>query len=143
MPGQTVEAGDPTFTLADLTRLRVEGEAHEADADAIAIGAPVTITSDGFPGKSWRGRVEEIPDSVTLRRLKPQDPSRPTDTRILAVKVAFAEPTPLRLGHHGGARHRTRTLSHGSRPPEPVRDRAALRGSRAGHREGTRRPATN
>jgi hypothetical protein len=42
--------------------------------------------------------VEEIPDAVTLRRLKPQDPSRPTDTRILAVKVAFAEPTPLRLG---------------------------------------------
>ena len=96
--GQTVEAGDPTFTLADLTRLRVEGEAHEADADAIALGAPVKITSDGFPGQFWAGRVEEIPDSVTLRRLKPQDPSRPTDTRILAVKVAFAEPTVLRLG---------------------------------------------
>ena len=96
--GQTVEAGDPAFTLADLTRLRVEGEAHEADADAISLGAAVSITSDGFPGKAWRGRVEEIPDSVTLRRLKPQDPSRPTDTRILAVKVAFAEPTPLRLG---------------------------------------------
>jgi HlyD family secretion protein len=96
--GQTVEAGDPTFTLADLTRLRVEGEAHEADADAIALGAPVRITSDGFPGQFWAGRVEEIPDSVTLRRLKPQDPSRPTDTRILAVKVAFAEPTVLRLG---------------------------------------------
>ena len=44
------------------------------------------------------GRVEEIPDSVTLRRLKPQDPGRPTDTRVLAVKVAFAEPTPLKLG---------------------------------------------
>ena len=42
--------------------------------------------------------MEEIPDSVTLRRLKPQDPSRPTDTRILAVKVAFAEKTPLKLG---------------------------------------------
>ena len=96
--GQTVEAGDSTFTLADLTRLRVEGEAHEADADAIALGASVRITSDGFPGKFWRGQVEEIPDSVTLRRLKPQDPSRPTDTRILAVKVSFAEPNPLRLG---------------------------------------------
>jgi hypothetical protein len=35
---------------------------------------------------------------VTLRRLKPQDPARPTDTRVLAVKVAFLEPTPLRLG---------------------------------------------
>jgi RND family efflux transporter MFP subunit len=96
--GQTVEAGDHAFTLADLDRLRIEGEAHEADADAIALGAPVEITADGFPGRAWKGRVEEIPDSVTLRRLKPQDPSRPTDTRILAVKVAFAEPTPLKLG---------------------------------------------
>ena len=96
--GQTVEAGDAAFTLADLTRLRIEGETHEADAGAIALGAPVAITAEGYPGQVWKGRVEEIPDSVTLRRLKPQDPSRPTDTRILAVKVAFAEPTPLRLG---------------------------------------------
>ena len=58
----------------------------------------MTITADGYPGRSWRGHVEEIPDSVTLRRIKPQDPSRPTDARILAVKVAFAEPVPLRLG---------------------------------------------
>jgi HlyD family secretion protein len=96
--GQTVEAGDAAFTIADLSRLRIEGEAHEADAGAIATGAPVTISAEGFPGRAWRGRVEEVPDSVTLRRLKPQDPSRPTDTRILAVKVAFSEPTPLKLG---------------------------------------------
>jgi len=96
--GQTVEAGDAAFTLADLGRVRIEGEAHEADAGGIVLGAPVVITAEGYPGRSWKGRVEEIPDSVTLRRLKPQDPSRPTDTRILAVKVAFAEPTPLKLG---------------------------------------------
>jgi len=96
--GQTVEAGDHAFTIADLGRLRIEGEAHEADAGAVALDAPVTITADGFPGQTWKGRVEEIPDSVTLRRLKPQDPSRPTDTRVLAVKVAFAEATPLKLG---------------------------------------------
>jgi RND family efflux transporter MFP subunit len=96
--GQTVEAGDAAFTIADLSRLRIEGEAHEADAGAIAIRAAVTISAEGFPGRAWRGRVEEVPDSVTLRRLKPQDPSRPTDTRILAVKVAFSEPTPLKLG---------------------------------------------
>jgi RND family efflux transporter MFP subunit len=96
--GQMVEAGDHAFTIADLSRLRIEGEAHEADAGAIVLGGDVTITADGFPGRTWRGRVEEIPDSVTLRRLKPQDPSRPTDGRVLAVKVAFAEPVPLKLG---------------------------------------------
>jgi RND family efflux transporter MFP subunit len=96
--GETLESGTRVVTLADLGRLRIEGEADEADAGALSLGAPVAITADGFPGQSWRGRVEEIPDSVTLRRLKPQDPGRPTDTRILAVKVAFLEPTPLRLG---------------------------------------------
>jgi len=96
--GQMVETGDHAFTIADLSRLRIEGEAHEADAQGVAKGAPVTITADGYPGRSWRGRVEEVPDSVTLRRIKPQDPSRPTDARILAVKVAFAELVPLRLG---------------------------------------------
>lgn len=96
--GQMVETGDHAFTVADLDRLRVEGEAHEADAAAVALGAEVAITADGYPGRSWRGTIEEVPDSVTLRRIKPQDPSRPTDVRVLAVKVAFAEPVPLRLG---------------------------------------------
>jgi RND family efflux transporter MFP subunit len=96
--GQMVETGDHAFTVADLGRLRIEGEAHEADAEAVVLGTEVTITADGYPGRSWRGRVEEIPDAVTLRRIKPQDPSRPTDARVLAVKVAFAEPAPLKLG---------------------------------------------
>jgi RND family efflux transporter MFP subunit len=96
--GQMVETGDHAFTVADLGRLRIEGEAHEADAGGVAMGAGVSITADGYPGRSWRGTIEEVPDSVTLRRIKPQDPSRPTDARVLAVKVAFAEPVPLRLG---------------------------------------------
>lgn len=96
--GETLEAGDAVATIADLSRLRIEGEAHEADAGSVVVDAPVTITCDGYPNRSWQGRVEEVPDSVTLRRLKPQDPGRPTDTRILAVKVAFAEPSPLKLG---------------------------------------------
>lgn len=96
--GETLEANKPVATLADLTRLRVEAEADEADAGSLALGSAVAVTAEGYPGASWRGTVEEIADSVTLRKLKPQDPSRPTDTRILSVKVAFAEQTPLKLG---------------------------------------------
>jgi RND family efflux transporter MFP subunit len=96
--GQTVEIGEAIATIADLTRLRIEGEAHESDSGSVTLGAPVSIRCDGYPGRTWQGRVEEVPASVTLRHLKPQDPGRPTDTRILAVKVAFAEPNPLKLG---------------------------------------------
>jgi hypothetical protein len=37
--GQMVETGDHAFTVADLERLRIEGEAHEADAGGVALGA--------------------------------------------------------------------------------------------------------
>lgn len=96
--GETVETGSALFTVADLGRVRVEAEADEADAALLSVGAPVDVTAQGWAGKSWKGRVEEIADAVTARRLKPQDPSRPTDTRVLTVKVAFAEATPLKLG---------------------------------------------
>jgi HlyD family secretion protein len=97
-PGETVHIGDAVATIADLRRLRIEGEADEADAGALAVGGRVEVSADGYPGQTWVGHVEEVADSVTLRALKPQDPGRPTDTRILAVKVALDEPTPLRLG---------------------------------------------
>ncbi len=42
--------------------------------------------------------MEEIPDEVEGRKLKPEDPGKPTDTRVLLVKVAFDEATPLKLG---------------------------------------------
>jgi HlyD family secretion protein len=96
--GETLEANKPVATIADLGRLRVEAEADEADAGSLGVGARVAISAEGYPGATWQGTVEEIADSVTLRKLKPQDPSRPTDTRILSVKIAFAEKTPLKLG---------------------------------------------
>lgn len=96
--GQMVDRGDAAFVVADLNRVRIEGEAHEADAARVRLGAEVEIRADGFPGQSFMGHVEEIPGNVTLRRIKPQDPARPTDVRVLALKVAFDEKTPLKLG---------------------------------------------
>lgn len=97
-PGETVEAGTRMVTIVDLNRLRVEAEVDEFDAGRIHLGSEVAITAEGYRGKVWRGRVEEIPDAVVGRRLKPEDPSKPTDTRVLLVKIAFEEPTPLKLG---------------------------------------------
>jgi RND family efflux transporter MFP subunit len=96
--GETVETGEALFALADLARLRVEAEADEADAGVLRVGSAVVVSAQGWTGVGWRGRVEEISDAVTPRKLKAQDPSRPTDTRVLGLKVAFEEPTPLKLG---------------------------------------------
>ena len=95
--GETVTAGAPLVTIADLSRRRVEAEVDEFDAGRVQTGAQVRISAEGWAG-SWRGSVEEIPDAVQPRRLKPSDPGRPTDTRVLLVKVALDEKTPLKLG---------------------------------------------
>lgn len=95
--GETIEAGDEIVTVADLRKTRVEAEIDEFDTARIRLGANVDVTAEGF-GRTWRGTIEEIPDAVVNRRLNPQDPAKPIDTRVLLVKVAFAEPTPLKLG---------------------------------------------
>ncbi len=85
------------MTVADLKKTRIEAEIDEFDTARIRLGANVDVTAEGF-GRTWRGTIEEIPDAVVNRRLNPQDPAKPIDTRVLLVKVAFAEPTPLKLG---------------------------------------------
>jgi len=95
--GETVDAGKALCTIANLDRLRIEAEVDEFDAGRIRQDAEVMITAEGHAGAIWRGRVEEIPDTVTTRRLKPQDPSRPSDVRILPVKVTLPAATPLKL----------------------------------------------
>jgi len=95
--GETLEAGQKIVTIADLTKTRVEAELDEFDAGRVALGDSVRVRAEGWDG-AWKGRVEEIPDSVVGRRLKPQDPGKPEDTRVLLVKVALLEPTPLKLG---------------------------------------------
>lgn len=95
--GETVESGDAIVTIANLDKRRVEVEVDEFDSARIRLGAPVSVNAEGYD-RTWKGTIEEIPDSVVNRRLNPQDPSKPIDTRVLLVKVAFAEPTPLKLG---------------------------------------------
>lgn len=95
--GENVAAGEPIVTIADLGKVRVEAEVDEFDAARMRLGAATTVKAEGFDGQ-WRAAIEEIPDTVVNRRLKPQDPSKPIDTRVLLVKIAFAEAAPLKLG---------------------------------------------
>jgi HlyD family secretion protein len=95
--GESVESGAELVTVANLDRTRVEAEVDEYDASRVRVGGEATILAEGYD-QPWQGTIEEIPDAVVNRRLKPQDPSKPIDTRVLLVKIAFDERTPLKLG---------------------------------------------
>ncbi len=97
-PGETAPPGARLVTVADLSRVRVEAEVDEFDAALIKVGDPVDVKAEGSGEASWAGTVEEIPDRVAERTARPEDPGRPSDTRVLLVKIALAGPTPLKLG---------------------------------------------
>lgn len=96
-PGETITNGEPIVSIANLDRTRVEAEVDEYDVARIRLGGTAVIKAEGFNGQ-WNGTIEEIPDTVINRRLKPQDPSKPIDTRVLLVKIALDEAGPLKLG---------------------------------------------
>ena len=95
--GEMVSAGAPIVTLTDLSHRRVEAEVGEFDSARVRLGAEVTIRAEGYEPR-WHGKVIEIPDRVVPRALKPLDPSRPVDTRVLLIKVELSEAVPLKLG---------------------------------------------
>jgi HlyD family secretion protein len=96
-PGETIEASARLVTIVDLDRLRIEAEVDEFDTAGVAIGAHVAISAEGYATR-WPGAVEEVPDSVVGRRLRPEDSGRPIDARVLPVKIALRAATPLKLG---------------------------------------------
>jgi HlyD family secretion protein len=97
-PGETVKDGATLMTIADLKRVRVEAEVDEFDSARLHRGSEAVITAEGYTGQSWKTRIEEIPNSVVPRSLRPEDPGKPVDTRVLLVKLAFEKATPLKLG---------------------------------------------
>jgi HlyD family secretion protein len=117
-PGETVAEAAPLVTIVDLARLRVEAEVDEYDLAQCAVGGAVTLRTEAFPGKTWRGTIEEVADALVPRRLRPEDPGRPTDTRVLPVRIAFRAPTPLRLGQRVEVAITGGSEAIESRPPE-------------------------
>lgn len=97
-PEETVAPGAALFVVADLSERRIEAEVDEYDVGRVTLGAHTEITADGFPGKRWEGTVEEIASAVGPRRLRPQDPARPTDAAVLPVRISLPPDTPLKLG---------------------------------------------
>jgi multidrug efflux pump subunit AcrA (membrane-fusion protein) len=95
-PGETVAPGAPLIRMARIDRLRIE-EIDEFDLSRIHLDCLVRIRAEG-PDGVWRGHLAELPNNLVGRKLKPEDPARPSDTRVLMVKVALDEATPLRLG---------------------------------------------
>ncbi|MGH7506541.1 MAG: efflux RND transporter periplasmic adaptor subunit, partial [Longimicrobiales bacterium] len=80
LAGQAVQAGQPLYTIADLSEVWVEAELRETDAGLVAQGDVATIEVSAFPGRPLQGRVEYV------------YPTLQEQARTLKARIALANP---------------------------------------------------
>ncbi|HUF51828.1 MAG TPA: efflux RND transporter periplasmic adaptor subunit [Longimicrobiales bacterium] len=80
LAGQAVQAGQPLFTIADLSEVWVEAELREMDAGLVREGDPATVELSAAPGRLLRGRVEYV------------YPTLQQQARTLKARIAIPNP---------------------------------------------------
>jgi HlyD family secretion protein len=65
--GTYVQTGEVLAELADLTRIRARAFVDEPELGLLKEGQTVEITWDGLAGRTWSGRVEQLPKIVVAR----------------------------------------------------------------------------
>lgn len=58
--GQSIQAGQELYEIADLSTVWVDVQLREADAGAVRTGSAADIMVDGLPGRTLRGRVAYV-----------------------------------------------------------------------------------
>lgn len=82
-PGEfnkALDAPQPLCTVADLSQVWIVGEVYEKDLGSLKRGFPVEIAVNAYPGRTWKGVVDNVSDQV--------DPV----TRTLKLRVVLANP---------------------------------------------------
>ena len=58
--GDVVQAGAAMFTVVDPSSMRLEGSVPSEALSQVKVGAPVSFTVNGYPGRSFTGRVTRV-----------------------------------------------------------------------------------
>jgi len=59
-PGEVLAAGTTVLTIGDIDHPWLRGYVSEQDLGRVKLGQPADVTSDSFPGKTYKGRVSFI-----------------------------------------------------------------------------------
>jgi membrane fusion protein (multidrug efflux system) len=58
--GDVVQPGAHLFTVVDPSSMRLEGSVPAEQLSEVRVGAPVTFTVNGYPGRTFTGRVTRV-----------------------------------------------------------------------------------
>lgn len=75
--------------MGDSAQMGVIAEVYQSDLPEIRPNQAVTISADGFPGQSVRGRVSEISRQVSRQSVISGESGDNVDRRVVEVKIAL------------------------------------------------------
>jgi RND family efflux transporter MFP subunit len=77
LPNQFVQPETKLYTIADLSRIWVYAQVFQTDVGRLKTGNPGVVTVDAYPGREFRGRVQQILPQVDAA------------TRTVRVRLVF------------------------------------------------------
>jgi RND family efflux transporter MFP subunit len=60
LPNQYVQAETKLYTIADLSTVWVNANVFQTDVGALKPGTPATVTVDAYPGRTFKGRIDQV-----------------------------------------------------------------------------------
>jgi HlyD family secretion protein len=88
-PGDKV-GDDGLLEMGDSSRMGVIAEVYQTDRAGILVGQRVTISADGFAGKTIDGQVVEIARQVSRQTVFSGQAGENLDRRVFEVKIGLA-----------------------------------------------------
>lgn len=80
LPNQYVQAETKLYTIAGLSTVWVNANVFQTGVGALKPGMPATITLDTYPGRAFKGRIDQVLPQVDLT------------TRTVPVRFVFNNP---------------------------------------------------
>jgi len=72
--GEVLAPGTSVVTIGDVNKPWMRGYINERDLGRVKIGAPVTVKTDSYPGKTYQGRVTFISSEAEFTPKQIQTP---------------------------------------------------------------------
>ncbi len=103
-PGQVIQAGaTQCFTISNMSSVWVLANVYQKDLPNVHIGDPVTVSTDAYPGETFRGNISYIaaavdPTSRTLQaRITVKNPKEELKKDMYVVAMVRAGVVPNAL----------------------------------------------
>lgn len=90
--GEDVVPGTPVVTLADLDHVWLRAYINEPDIAKVRLGQSVSVTTDSYPGKVYRGRISFISSQAEFTP-KSVETHAERVTLVYRIKIDLENPT--------------------------------------------------